>query len=130
MTQELGPNQRKWVEELRSGKYQQATQALCRGGAYCCLGVACQMMGLQSRPGAIHILDENAEDVLTDVLIFGGETTSAPDEVVEHLSLRTSVGGDAEDNVCLAEMNDEGATFAQIADAIESDPANWFTAPK
>jgi hypothetical protein len=36
-------NIRKWVEALRSGKYQQTTGALCRDGKYCCLGVACEV---------------------------------------------------------------------------------------
>lgn len=35
-------NIRKWVEALRSGKYEQGTGALRKGGKLCCLGVACE----------------------------------------------------------------------------------------
>lgn len=36
-------NIRKWVDALRSGKYQQTTGKLSDGQAYCCLGVACEV---------------------------------------------------------------------------------------
>lgn len=37
---ELGPNQRRWVDDLKSGNYRKATGMLrsCSGG-FCCLGV-------------------------------------------------------------------------------------------
>jgi hypothetical protein len=39
-------NIQKWVEALRSADYEQATGALRKDDAYCCLGVACDLSGL------------------------------------------------------------------------------------
>jgi hypothetical protein len=36
----------KWVEALRSGEYEQGSDALYKGGKYCCLGVACVVAGI------------------------------------------------------------------------------------
>lgn len=122
MTQELGPNQKRWIEALRSGEYRQTTRALCRDGAYCCLGVGCVLIGMKSRPDSIEIDDFDVE-----VRRFGSETQSAPKKVVSHLALRSNTGADLTGDECLAQLNDEGKTFAEIADLIESNPANWFT---
>ena len=36
----------KWIEALRSGKYNQGRRALVTNqGSYCCLGVLCDVMG-------------------------------------------------------------------------------------
>lgn len=35
----------KWLEALRSGKYEQAHRFLRVGNAFCCLGVACEISG-------------------------------------------------------------------------------------
>lgn len=37
----------KWLEALRSGKYEQGRGALLDGGKYCCLGVLCEVAGLK-----------------------------------------------------------------------------------
>jgi len=37
----------KWVEALRSGKYEQGRGALLNDGKYCCLGVLCEVVGLE-----------------------------------------------------------------------------------
>lgn len=36
---------KKWIDALRSGKYEQGTHALCRDGKYCCLGVLAKITG-------------------------------------------------------------------------------------
>jgi len=33
---------RLWAAELKSGKYKQGRNKLCKDGKYCCLGVACE----------------------------------------------------------------------------------------
>lgn len=41
----------KWVAALRSGKYKQGRQYLRTfEDNYCCLGVLCEILGLQARP--------------------------------------------------------------------------------
>lgn len=39
-------NMAKWIVALRSGKYRQGLRQLRMNGAYCCLGVACDISGL------------------------------------------------------------------------------------
>lgn len=41
----------KWVEALRSGKYEQGRGQLFDDGKYCCLGVFCQVAGLEIENG-------------------------------------------------------------------------------
>lgn len=88
----------KWVEALRSGKYQQGTGRLCWNGEHCCLGV------------------------LYDIAQPGGMTP----EVGECELLPSSFGAKVglpfsqEDN--LARLNDwERKSFAEIADYIEAN---------
>lgn len=40
----------KWVEALRSGRYAQGRQRLRNGDNYCCLGVLCEVAGLEIDP--------------------------------------------------------------------------------
>lgn len=46
---ELSPLQVQWIEALESGKYKQDKGALRRAqdGGFCCLGVLCEVMGMQ-----------------------------------------------------------------------------------
>jgi hypothetical protein len=37
----------KWIAALRSGKYKQGNSYLRRGDEYCCLGVLCDVMGME-----------------------------------------------------------------------------------
>lgn len=119
--QELGPNQRKWVEALRSGKYQQGHQALCKNGAFCCLGVACDVMKIQ------------ASTALCGRTAYGPSgdrwTGVLPRVAIIDMGLR-SESGSGRDGQVLWAINDSGKTFAEIADLIEADPANWFTEAK
>lgn len=54
-------NIRKWVEALRSGKFQQTNGALRDLDGYCCLGVACEVSGLGYWANAPHKDKETAE---------------------------------------------------------------------
>lgn len=46
-------NVKKWAEALRSGKYEQCNNALYDHGQYCCLGVVCEIAGIE-RVGAAY----------------------------------------------------------------------------
>jgi hypothetical protein len=116
MTQELGPNQRKWVEALRSGAYERGVGLLCNKGAYCCLGVGCDLF--IGKP-----------DRRKDVALWGSHFATAPKELIDALGLRDEIGHGLNGGV-LAWMNDDGFSFDEIAAAIEADPANWFTEAK
>lgn len=110
----------KWVEALRSGKYQQGRAVLRNAeDQMCCLGV---------------LLDVDAPDGWSSCV------TNIPGEIAHRLHERGSYSGDflhvdyrksigltaeMEDGETiahrLAAMNDEGQSFAQIADFIEQN---------
>ena len=105
-----------WVKELRSGAWEQGRYALKVGDAYCCLGVACELY--QRVVGGLAI------NVVNGITWYDWRRTTLPEVVQEWLGLAT-VGGDY-DNQGLAEANDHGKTFQQIADIIESRPTGLF----
>lgn len=95
----------KWVEALRSGKYEQGYGGLCVGGLkgsrYCCLGVLCACLKV-----------DKYGDPLTGPLVGG--YLSSP--LLRNLDLKE------EDMDYLAGLNDrEKATFSEIADYIEEN---------
>lgn len=105
--EEMKANRRKWVEALRSGKYQQAKSYLVRDGGYCCLGVLANIAGVSDeRMGGEAALRE-----LPEVLAFVG--------------LR-DIAGRYDDDRALAAENDRGRPFDDIADIIESEPPGLF----
>ena len=116
----LGPNQQAWVEALRSGRIVQARTVLGRtDGSRCCLGVAsdiCVEAGILPAPTACL----NGE-----LQYAGGVSGFAPESVRVFLGLRMRTGGYSKSS--LVSDNDDGATFAEIADLIESEPAGLFT---
>jgi hypothetical protein len=106
----LGPNQQKWVDALRSGKYEQGFSGLYTSGSrYCCLGVACVESGI------------TGDDL-------AGGTLSCYPKVREWLSITTDVGYVEENN--LAEINDSGTSFEKIANIIEKNSDCLFSESK
>jgi hypothetical protein len=110
--------QKKWVNALRSGKYEQYKGALTKDGKYCCLGVACEISSIELDPGW----------KIAETLAYEGKP------VREELGLKNSTGtfdgvefdlGGCTYND-LASLNDAGLTFNQIADFIESNPERIF----
>lgn len=97
----------KWVRSLTNGDYKQGSKVLCVGGEYCCLGVACAIVGidagdnLEGFPSRLKVDTSNLPDILR--------------EWPENYNI-TDVG---ERNLVaiLARMNDDGKTFPEIADA-------------
>ena len=83
----------KWVTALRSGKYSQGKGALLRDGLYCCLGVLCEVQGRSDdwRKWNIHPF-ENDQGPITFAQAMP-----------------------------LADMNDTGKSFPEIADYIEAN---------
>lgn len=89
----------KWVEALRSGKYEQGTKVLFskRTRAYCCLGVLCVVNGVDP---------ENIEDRITTDLTPWFD----PGLTQEQASRLGDIMNDA-----------QGKSFAEIADYIEAN---------
>lgn len=110
-----------WVRALRSGDYKQSKSYLCiesqpgSGPSFCCLGVLCEELGdghwtfvgksfLQETPHwrYSHGSQKTKHDAMP------------PEEFMKSIGLYI---GAAED---LAQLNDEGASFDEIADYIKA----------
>lgn len=103
MTPEL---KAKWVEALRSGEYKQGFGRLRQQGegaavAYCCIGVLCEVAGF--KPHGDRYLDERLIPLIFSLDASTSRLLGLPSRVES--SLITS--------------NDNGSTFAEIADKIE-----------
>ncbi len=102
----------KWLAALRSGDYKQTKSCLHNKDGYCCLGVLCDISG-------IGHWDQNKEvhGEIPYVASNGKRWFSiAPTEV------KQAVAADSVDSAVWAgviDMNDEGKTFAEIADYLE-----------
>jgi hypothetical protein len=125
---------KKWVKALRSRDYQQGTRALHvkRDGTetFCCLGVLCD---LAAKEGVAEPSPVSTVAGVTTVM-YDKQSAFLPRSVQEwseipsnngYLSDEPDVVVEGEDGVgsisfnSLVGLNDEGATFAQIADIIE-----------
>lgn len=116
----MNENAKKWVAELRSGNYKQATGGLRKGDCFCCLGVACDLYA-----------KEFSESWISGGTYqeFKGMEGILPEEVSAWLGLGNREGDfyDGEgSHESLADLNDSGCTFSQIADIIESEPGDLF----
>ena len=120
---------KKWIAALRSRKYQQGrAQLRTSSNEFCCLGILCNLHA-QAHP-AFAKLQVNPKR-------YGGSFELLCPEVQHWAGMRSSSGvpGRAEHSIAnsaiqvagrpfrsLAEANDQGCTFDEIADAVE---LNW-----
>lgn len=93
-----------WIAALRGGEYKQGKESLKKGRAFCCLGVACDLAGIDWRK-----LTANSRKV-------------AEFDLVDASTLNRMLGVNDSDTRHLATMNDNGRTFSEIADHIEAMP--------
>jgi hypothetical protein len=83
---------KRWVDALRSGEFRQGRRYLKRDGKYCCLGVLCE-------------IQNSAED----------KDSQFPSGIfLNSVGIRVSFAK------TLAEMNDRGMSFGDIATKIEN----------
>ena len=110
---------RRWIDALRSGKYQQTTGTLrSPDGSYCCLGVLCEIEGLKYDEDrrTFTFTDEEGETDHSDTLL--------PDTFAKHLGIHEE--GLLKNKrrmpvVSLIQLNDVNkASFSEIADVIEN----------
>lgn len=118
-----------WVQALRSGKYKQTTGRLCRTkpkqkggtdetpqeGSYCCLGVLCKLYAREKHQRAFIHTKKRGWRFIDGYSKSFGLWDMPPDEVLGFAKVHRV---DAEN---LAQMNDDGATFEEIADYIENN---------
>jgi hypothetical protein len=121
-----------WIEALRSGEYAQGQEALRSSEGYCCLGVACAIA-----PEISEETKAKYPDIFDDRWIYSyTDSTGRPNwseaflpEGAEDLyGLFSSNGRPCEGTTdtlddgkwaLLWDLNDEGWSFAQIADLLE-----------
>ena len=129
--EEQKEHRRLWVEALRSGEYNQGQNALCEKDIegtlkYCCLGVACKISGLGEfvpvpnlpHPPSVFTFVTKDEQPQYSVL---------PKLVKEWLGLCAYDGSYQDNNTSLIDLNDEGASFNEIANIIESEPEDLIS---
>lgn len=92
----------KWLRGLRSKKYRQTQTCLRHRGAFCCLGVLADIQGAKWINGSPIINGDDDHRQGGAILLpkFAGGLQKAP-------------------QTTLAKMNDQGKSFAEIADYIE-----------
>jgi hypothetical protein len=91
----------KWVTALRSGEYEQGNFCLKSEAGYCCLGVLCEISGMP--------FEEWAGVPPYEICQWAGLASSNPIvKTVEEETCRS-----------LANLNDGGMSFNNIADIIE-----------
>lgn len=111
-----------WVAALRSGRYEQGSHWLNRGGKFCCLGVLCEIKPRISKGACSHD---------ADAVIYEGCTGNLPSSVMRWSGMKSDMGyrGDEADMgyrgdeglPALYELNDRGVPFSEIADVIEAE---------
>lgn len=104
-----------WIKALRSGEYTQSHHALRTESGYCCLGVLCDLASKEGIGEWITVEGKKifrlkdgrrmADELPSDVILWAGVSGRNPD----------TKGGS------LARLNDNGATFGEIADIIEQE---------
>jgi hypothetical protein len=103
----------KWVEALRSGKYQQGTGQLRGYNSDCCLGVLAVVAGLPDEQigRACQLSELRRDDLVGPWSLNELEPEYGLNEPASHTTTQRK----------LAAMNDGGASFAEIADYIEAN---------
>ena len=128
----MNENARKWVAALRSGEYQQSGGYLRTKDGFCCLGVACDIY-MDSNDG--NEWEKNGSGLPYYFFTGGGDMCkfALSSKVLDWLGLRNSTGEyyssrtmDKSSQKFLTMANDDGNTFSEIADIIESEPNGLF----
>lgn len=120
--QKLGPNQRKWLKALESGKFKQGKGALKRpNNSYCCLGVACEIF----KPASMEAVSDG------DAVSFNGYISFPPEIIWQSLALYANDGSAGKGAASpLFRLNDDGKRFKAIAALIRKDPSVYFKRTK
>lgn len=112
----------KWVEALRSGKYEQGKGVLRTfTDRFCCLGVLCDVLD-QSVWGDVQTVETNINGCETEIVarIYGDEDSDGESSSTSlPVNLRERIGLHVADVSTLIAMNDGGDPFEVIAKHIE-----------
>jgi len=127
-TYSLNPRQLEWIKALRSGRYRQGVSFLFSDGKRCCLGVACDLI-VKRGWASIKTTRIGGKTYFGD---HDGGDEVLPEAAAEAMGFISDDGmfyGNFEmkGNLSLAQANDEGVSFADIADYCERHPTHVFT---
>ncbi len=136
MTYEFTPDQLAWIEALESGKYKQGTGVLKQNdqdgtACYCCLGLACEILdpaGFTPQAQTIPLKDGSKRDAYPYV----GLASFLDESMVTRLQLNGTAGdcldtdGKQVEGRDLAHLNDNGSSFAEIAQLLRQRPERYF----
>lgn len=107
-----------WVRALRSGEYKQTTRVLhnIQENAFCCLGVLCEL-AVQNK-----VCDKIDSGGVVTMYAYTSHNT-LPHSVMNWADMKSIEGYfPIEINLpCLTKLNDDGKSFAEIADIIENN---------
>ena len=132
---------KRWIEALRSGKYERSTSMLRhKSYGFCCLGVLCDISNLgnwelqENSDHYRYVIDEQRHSSFLPEQIVNRIGTSGTVDFsfeVEKISNETTrkeirVTSGAINLCSLSMLNDHGFTFEQIADLIENEPQAFF----
>ena len=124
---------KEWIDALRSGEYSQGEGQLCAydeddNELFCCLGVLCEIAAKQGvavnktiseNDGSPVVFYDDKKDFLPDsVRVWAGLNHENPSISYDHEN--DELGLERIDRV-LSEINDEGASFLNIADLLEEE---------
>ena len=106
-----------WTDALRSGDYTQGSEYLNCNDRFCCLGVLCDLYLKNIGYDKLPVKVCNNKTVSYD-----GVEAVLPSVVQDWAGMRTSIGSlpDPVANTSLAELNDCGYSFDELAKIIES----------
>jgi hypothetical protein len=123
-----------WVDRLRSGQDRQGDGYLNRNGKKCCLGVLCEILVENQIPiGPDNLILERYEPDQVGAVGYGfsgghrANISVLPKEVAARLEMTNDGEFEKVDPIAdegyheetLANLNDGGSTFEEIADIIE-----------
>jgi hypothetical protein len=110
----------RWVAALRSGQYTQATGKLRTDSGFCCLGVLCDIYDGEEWTTHSDIDDDGNEMETESWYYLDSNLDVLPYKVTQWAELESD-NPKVESKGCesIAEINDSGSTFAEIADLIE-----------
>jgi hypothetical protein len=117
----------KWVAALRSGKYRQATGALHDNGGYCCLGVLCDISGAGMWVNDLYQIGDGNTDEFTGLSYLPEALRIQTGMRSDNGSFRVRPDNDPLGHgflTSLANLNDDGKSFAEIANVIEREWEN------
>ena len=120
----------KWIDALRSGKYEQGSEKLRSVEGYCCLGVLCDLYAKEKENQWEFCGNEETNLQRHDYWYFDGESEFLPFIVSDWAGLNINnpkIGivveddffGEYFDTDAIANLNDSGYTFSYLANLIE-----------